>query len=846
MDKETPFMSKIKNFFIKKDAGERALLTKQAIAIIVVLAILVAGLLVYFIFAKPAEEKAARPAVIYDGEEFIESSGVLMMFNQRERNDVNSITVSNSAGKYVLKAFSGNGYSRFVLKNNTIIYANTADLAAICSDDAHALRRSSGSTTFVVAEDVDAATLASRYGISKSSELLTVSENDKTYKFYLGNQRTLDGGESYYIIDADKIDDELHTVYSVITVTASTQFVLEGHESITLDEYAVSTVVVSSTVVSTATVSKNVYRVDENATEKDLEKYGLDEASSPAWVQVELTDGTSYKFFIGDMIPSRGGYYAMADGRRGSDGGYIVYVLTKATAGTFVSGSEYLLSTLVLPSIGSLSDSITDFRLYRASSAGESRALIMQAGLADEYSKTAESTTYKLIYPSAYTLDENEYSNNVLSSIAYIYATEVMSFGQKIHDEEVYSGYGLDLDPARLESGKDLNYAKIMFAVSSDPSEEDMYSIYFSQRMTGEKGETFYYVYSPSYEAIYKLSTEKFEFVEWTLSKFTRGYLYFNYINCTDYFELSTKKGGVRYSLSGNEFNMSAKITEAGDNGKALTRIDSATKKEVDGEMHVQPIIKTIGTYTSTEYIGDFENFRSLYYVLITRTLSLNESISEINPSSTPTYVIKAAETPADQPISYTRFDEKGNKVYYTDANGQSRLAQVRYAGGNLICSNVVVTMSDGTTLNYDTAYYDETAGKFFTKILSTNDGNLKPANYKYDSDNNLVVSRYLPQTTTGEYTKTVYTHNIFDIYNIVKGADGKETKTINQTFKYVVPTVVRDTYRIEADGTRTLLSTTEETAEAGVLIRTQMIEKLFADSEKLLNGITIDRESVN
>ena len=165
---------------------------------------------------------------------------------------------------------------------------------------------------------------------------------------------------------------------------------------------------------------------------------------------------------------------------------------------------------------------------------------------------------------------------------------------------------------------------------------------------------------------------------------------------------------------------------------------------------------------------------------------------------------------------------------------------------GNIICSNVTVTMSDGTTLNYDTAYYDETAGRFFTKILSTNDGNYKPANYKYDENNNLVVSRYLPQTTTGEYTQTVYTHNVYDIYNIVKDTNGKETKTINQTFKYIVPSVVRNTYRIEADGTRTLLSTTEEVAENGVLIRTQMLEKLFSDSEKLLNGTTIDRESVN
>ena len=846
MDKETPLMSKVKDFFVRKDGGERALLTKQAIAIIVVLAVLIIGLLIYFIFAKPAEESAARPDIIYDGEEFLESSGVLLMFPQRERNDINSITVSNKSGEYKLNAFSGNGYTRFVLSSGSIIYAKTADLIAIYSDSARQMRRSSGYSAYVVAENVDSATLSSRYGISKSSELISVTDGEHAYSFYLGDQRILDGGASYYITSADEMENETHAVYSFIALTASTQFVLEGYESTTLDDYSVSAVVVASTVVSTATVSKSGYRVDENATEEDLSKYGLDEASSPSWVNVELTDGTSYKFIIGDMVPSRNGYYALADGRRGSDGGYIVYILTKNTGGTFVAGSESLLSTLVLPSIGSLSESITDFRLYRAAANGEMRELIMQAGLTDEYSKTAESNSYRLIYPSAYTLDENEYSNNILPSLAYIYASEVMSFGQKIHSEEVYSAYGLDLDNNRLENGTDLNHAKITFSVSDSPTEENTYSLYFSEKMTSDKGVEFYYVYSPSFEAIYKLSTENFGFVEWGLAKFTRGYLYFNYINCTDYFELVTKKGGVRYTLVGNELNMSVSVTEAGNDGKPVTRIDSATGATVAGEFHVQPIVKTIGTYTSTEYVGDFENFRSLYYVLITRTLSIDEELQAPVMSEQPSYVVTVAETPADQPISYTRYDEKGNKVYYTDSNGNTRTAQVRYAGGNLICSNIEVTLTDGTTLKYDTAYYDETEGRFFTKILSTNDGNYKPANYKYDADNNLIVSRYLPQTTTGEYTQTIYTHKIYDIYNVVKGADGKDVRQINQTYKYIIPTVTKNTYRIEADGTRTLLSSSVENAENGVLIRTQMVEKLFNDSTKLLGGITIDRESVN
>lgn len=147
--------------------------------------------------------------------------------------------------------------------------------------------------------------------------------------------------------------------------------------------------------------------------------------------------------------------------------------------------------------------------------------------------------------------------------------------------------------------------------------------------------------------------------------------------------------------------------------------------------------------------------------------------------------------------------------------------------------------------LDYPTAYYDETVGKFFLKEVSTIDGNLKPK-YTYNEENDLVVSQYLPQNTTGEYTQTFYTYNIYDIYNTVKDANGNEVKQINQTFKLSVPSSYTKTYRIEADGTRTLIDETSSEASTGMLIRTQILEKLFTDSEKLLSGIEIDRDAVN
>ena len=822
--------------------NEKSLLKKLIIGIIAGLAVLAVGLIVYFAVAKPAEETSSRPEKMYEGEGFVDSSSVLLMFEEHERGDIESITVQNPRGKYTLAAHTEKDFSRFVLADRSIVYMKTADLAAIISDKSHNLPRESGATAYYVSGDVSRETLSSVYGIDPDGgETISVTLDGAEYVFVLGSRRNIDSGYNYYVMP--RTDDGKYYVYSVIAITSTTKFALEGYEDTVLDEYSVSGVVAASTVVATAPLSKKNYRVSENATYEELTKYGLDDGSSPIRVSVKLIDGGEYSFTIGDKIPSGGGYYAIADGRRGDDGGYIVYILTSSTAGTFTAGSESLLDTLAAPYLGSDAGNISDFQLYRTEVGGDRRSLLVRVGLAGEGISTAESSTYTLVYPAAYTLDETAFYDKVVGSVTIISGDEVMSFGERIHMEEIYSKYGLDLDRDRLDAETDKNHAKLTFSFESSP--EEYYTVYFSEKMTSDKGEEFYYVYSTYYESIIKLPAEGYEFIEWGLAKFTRGSLYFNYINCTDYFELISKKTSVRYTMSGNEKSLSAVVTEAGENGAPLTRMDS-DGNVVDGIFKLQYRIKTVGTYTSTEYYGDFENFRSLFYVLITRTLSLEESPAGKVIASEPSYKINVADSPCDQPMSYTRYDSAGNKVYYTDESGNRRLAQVRYAGGNIVCSDIVVTSSDGTVLNYDTAYYDEEEGRFFLKVVSTNDGNLKPANYKYDEENNLVVSRYLPQTTTGKYTQTVYEHNIYDIYNVYTDASGKEVRQINQTYKYDFPTVTKNEYRIEADGTRTLLSSTTETAQEGTLIRSQMIEKLFSDSDKLLSGVEINREDMN
>ena len=127
-----------------------------------------------------------------------------------------------------------------------------------------------------------------------------------------------------------------------------------------------ASVVVQSTVISTTPVTKGTsdgFRVTDSATAADLSKYGLDEASSPAEITVELVDGEEYTFYVGKELPSKAGYYAMAKGRLNGDK-YIVYIISNSST-SYLEGSASLLSTLVTTPVGDGADSLGRFELYR-------------------------------------------------------------------------------------------------------------------------------------------------------------------------------------------------------------------------------------------------------------------------------------------------------------------------------------------------------------------------------------------------------------------------------------------------------------------------------------------------
>ena len=144
----------------------------------------------------------------------------------------------------------------------------------------------------------------------------------------------------------------------------------------------------------------------------------------------------------------------------------------------------------------------------------------------------------------------------------------------------------------------------------------------------------------------------------------------------------------------------------------------------------------------------------------------------------------------------------------------------------------VTTTASDGTTreITYDTAYYDEEAGRFFLKSTDTNDGIEKPSSFEDDGNGLVKVTVYLPESASGVYEETIYEYEIYDMYDEYTDIDGNPVKQLNPTYMYVIPTITTNTYRITSGGEKELLDTEVNRAEEGVYIRTATIDKLFSD----------------
>ena len=635
-----------------------------------------------------------------------------------------------------------------------------------------------------------------------------------------------------------KNDIEHYKLNAYLDDSGATQFEIEGHEDMSLSLQKVSYFLgdVRNLVTNSPAGQE---RVTTTATEEDLKHYGLDEASDPAWFEVTLNDGSSYRINVGNPLVTTTGYYVTLEGRKNVVDGVeydIVYALQSSLAGTVLSGS----ATLINPELAPFDENIYQTSVFSVEKYNKEneREPVVIVGLVADKGISASSQVYEMLYPASYVINEDNYTTYVLTNLTYITATEIVAYGEKIYTPEVYEQYGLDLDPERIGAGTDKNYAMLYFSTTAMESEDfatSLITLYFGERQTDVSGVEFYYVYSPEKHVIGKVSAEAFDFLEWPIAKYTNPYLFFEYFTSCDYFEVVSERDHLdhRFTLTGKERTRKATVTTS--DGEIIY------KETASGNLPLVYETKYAQTASGIEYVGEFENFRDLYYVLITRTLALyaeiNESVTTIGDEVVATIEIKTA--PKDHPISYHQYDSNGKK---------GKL--LRDEGGNILCHEVLVptTLSNGSVreIPYEKAFYDEEAKRFFLKSIDSNDANEKPSGFTGTDLDTVKVTTFLPATAYGEYTETIYSYEIYDLYDQYTDYDGNTVSQMNSTYKYIVPTTTKNVYRLVSNGDKELTDTITERAEVGVYIRTATLDKLFSDTHKLLNGEPIDTMGLN
>lgn len=623
---------------------------------------------------------------------------------------------------------------------------------------------------------------------------------------------------------------------------AGKTFTLESAPEIVLDEYSVAGVVVAAGQPIAAPADSKTFRAHEKATEKDLARYGLDAASDPSWYELACTDGTTYKVYLGNKLPTGSGCYAYVEGEDrmntyvDEDGtekkGYIVYALDSTTYKSLSYGKTALVNTSIGTAMGNGVYYTEKFEIYRYEN-GERKIAVNI--VKNENASNTGADSFKIVYPGGYNINSDVFNQNVLSTMVSFAAESVVALGDEIYSKEVYEKYGLDLDREKLENGTDTNDTKFYIKAIDSSSKKVEITLYISKVQLLEDGTSCYYAYVPEQHEIVKLSADTYEWFSWDFGEYVNLRMFFEYIGSLDYFTVLSAKDDldVRFTLSGNPYNYHVAVTDS--TGKT-TLVDPETGEEIVFD------VEWDDTVVNPEFKGSFENFRALYYVLITRMLDGSEEPRKVDENEKPVLSVTVQSITRDRNLQYYLYDDNGE--YIRDENGKAQV--VTYQGGYVLVKNLKGKTKDGYMLTYEEAYYDEKTGKYFVKTEDTADGNEKPRSFTHKDG--IVIPTYLTLTDiTAEYTLVNYEYKFYDLYDEFTDESGNVTKKLNQTYMLVVPTTTTSVWRIETDGTKTLVS--EEVSEndgKGFYIRTASVDKLVSDTGKALAGIEIDEWGVN
>ena len=321
------------------------------------------------------------------------------------------------------------------------------------------------------------------------------------------------------------------------------KFYFEGAELVTLNSERFSSLVVNSTYML------SMYEIEDVT---DLSLYGLDlEEDNPAYVEIGTLDGAYHKVYIGDLIPTGGGYYALKADEDSSNTDvsidssnrtYTVYVLDSSIGASHLGTIYDYLQPYISIQISSPSEyvKIDDFYFSRRENDDDEKTSpLVKIRLKTEAEKPAEGTIfpYLMEYPTdIYTASTDAYSA-IQASLAALVGTRVVDYGiipvlKDDPDTEKYNEY-----MARLEKwGLDKPKYEVIYSYDGDN-----YYITFSK--PDENG--MIYAYTMQATTVIEIPLSSIPFLDWDIIKFVDKQIFTQNINTVQ--KITTTIGDTQY-----------------------------------------------------------------------------------------------------------------------------------------------------------------------------------------------------------------------------------------------------------------------------------------------------------
>lgn len=251
---------------------------------------------------------------------------------------------------------------------------------------------------------------------------------------------------------------------------------------------------------------------------EDMSEYGLDESQDPAWYTLTTRDGETHTVYIGNLIPSGGGYYVRYKDRNA------VYVLDSTLGDTLLQPLE----TMITPRL-TLPMSTSDYFTVENFAITDVEEVKIMITYLDEEGKeaAAAATPYQMLYPAGYTVNTSSYTT-ALEVLTDFVGTTTLKYAPT---EEDLEKYGLTT-PAYTVYYK---YQDI----------EQM--VVFSKK--NENGG--YYAYSMLFDLITELDGSTMSWLEWDLINWVDSPIFMMNINDVKTITVTSETATRTYDLEG-------------------------------------------------------------------------------------------------------------------------------------------------------------------------------------------------------------------------------------------------------------------------------------------------------